>query len=66
MRDMCGMSSSFPHLILLENGPKAVEIEEETWWRVYWSKEEVEKAKMRPERKQSDSRSVRFLYSCSS
>ena len=36
----------FPHLILLENGPKAIEVEEETWWRPYWSKEEVLKAKI--------------------
>ena len=40
------MSSSFPHLILLENGPKAAEIEGETWWRAYWSAEEVQKAKI--------------------
>ena len=42
-----GASTSFPHLILLESGPKAIEVEEETWWRPYWSKEEVLKAKMR-------------------
>ena len=47
LQNMYGVSSSFPHLLLLENGPKAVEIEEETWWRVYWSIEEVQKAKSR-------------------
>ena len=46
MRDMCG-AGAFPHLILLENGPKAVEIETETWWRAYWTDAEVEKAKIR-------------------
>ena len=28
MRDVCGMSTLFAHLILLENGPKAVEVDE--------------------------------------
>ena len=31
MRDICGTSTSFSHLVLLENGPKAAKIEEETW-----------------------------------
>ena len=29
--DICSTSLSFPYFVLLENGPKAVEIEEETW-----------------------------------
>ena len=49
MMDVYG-NSSFPHLILLENGPKAVDVEEETWWRPYWSDSEVKKAKFRQEK----------------
>ena len=45
IRNIYSASSLFPHLILLENGPKAVEIEEETWWKAYWTAEEVQKAK---------------------
>ena len=45
MRDMYS-TGSFPHLILLENGPKVAEIETETWWRAYWTDAKVEKAKM--------------------
>ena len=45
--DICGASSSFPHLVLLENGPKATKIEDEAWWRPYWADAEVEKAKFR-------------------
>ena len=41
--------NSFPHLLLLENGPKAPKIEEETWWEAYWGKEEVETARKRQE-----------------
>ena len=37
--------NSFPHLLLLDHGPKASKIEEETWWEAYWSKEEVEIAR---------------------
>ena len=33
MMDVYGASSSFPHLILLENGLKATKVEDETWWR---------------------------------
>ena len=47
MRDICGTSTSFSHLILLENGPKAAQIEEETWWRAYLSDAEVKKASIR-------------------
>ena len=50
IRDMYGMSELFPHLILLENGPKAAEIEAETWWRAYWTEEKVQKAKKRQEK----------------
>ena len=49
MMDVYG-SSSFPHLILLENGPKAAKIEDETWWRPYWTDSEVKKAKFRQEK----------------
>ena len=45
LQNMYGVSSSFPHLVLLENGPKAGKVEEETWWRAYWTVEEVQKAK---------------------
>ena len=47
MRDIFGTSTSFSHLILLENGPKAAKIEEETWWRAYWTDAEVKKAAIR-------------------
>ena len=47
MRDICGTSTSFSHLILLENGPKAAQIEEETWWRAYLTDAEVKKASIR-------------------
>ena len=30
LQNMYGVSSSFPHLLLLESGPKAVKVEEET------------------------------------
>ena len=50
MIDMCGMLSLFPHLVLLENSPKATKIEDETWWRPYWTNAEVEKAKFRQEK----------------
>ena len=50
MMNMFSVSNSFPHLLLLQNGPKEPKIEEETWWTAYWSKEEVEKAKKRQER----------------
>ena len=58
MRDIFGTSTSFSHLVLLENGPKAAKIEEETWWRAYWTDAESEKSGNSPKRKQSDSRSV--------
>ena len=58
LQNMYGVSSSFPHLLLLENGPKAVEIEEETWWRVYWSIEEFQKAKSRQDGSNRMGRSV--------
>ena len=48
--DVYGTSSSFPHLVLLENGPKPTKIEEETWWRPYWTAAEVEKAKLHQEK----------------
>ena len=35
MMDVCGASLSFLYLVLLENGPKATKVEEETWWRPY-------------------------------
>ena len=50
MIDVCSTSTLSPHLVLLENGPKAAKIEEETWWRVYWTDAEVEKAKIHQER----------------
>ena len=50
MIDVYGMSSSFPHLVLLENGPKPTKIEEETWWRPYWTAAEIEKAKLHQEK----------------
>ena len=43
IRSIYSASSSFPYLVLFENGPKAVEVEEETWWKAYWTTEEVEK-----------------------
>ena len=60
LQNMYGVSSSFPHLLLLENGPKAVKVEEETWWRAYWSIEEVQKAKNR----QDGSNRVVDPYDC--
>ena len=51
MMDVCGTSTSFPYLILLENGPKAAKIEDETWWRPYWTDAEVEKAKISSRKK---------------
>ena len=57
---MYGVSSSFPHLVLLENGPKGVEVEEETWWRAYWTVEEVQKAKIQ----QDGSNRVVDPYDC--
>ena len=50
MIDVCGMLSLFPHLVLLENSPKATKIEDETWWRPYWTNAEVEKAKLHQEK----------------
>ena len=50
MMDICGTSISFLHLVLLENKPKAAKVEEETWWRVYWTDAEVEKAKIHQQR----------------
>ena len=49
MMDVCG-TSSFPHLILVENRPKAAKIEDETWWRPYWTDAKVEKANFRQEK----------------
>ena len=60
LRNMYGVASSFPHLILLENGPKAVAVEEETWWTAYWTIEEVQKAKTH----QDGSNRVVDLYDC--
>ena len=56
--DVCGTSSSFPHLILLENGPKAAKIEDETWWGPYWTDAEVKKSQISSREERSDSRSV--------
>ena len=47
MMDVCGTSTSFPHLVLLENRPKAAKNEDETWWRPYWTDAKVETAKFR-------------------
>ena len=47
IRDIFGTSTSFSHFVLLENEPKAAKIEEETWWRAYWTDAKVEKAAIR-------------------
>ena len=57
---MYGASLLFPYLVLLENGPKAVEVEEETWWKAYWTTEEVQKAK----KHQNKSNRVVDPYDC--
>ena len=44
---MYGTSIVVSASVLLENGPKAAKIEEETWWRAYWTDAEVKKAKIR-------------------
>ena len=58
IKDMYGVSESFSHLILLENGSKTVEIEAETWWRAYWTEEEVQRAK----KQQDGSNQIVDLY----
>ena len=50
MMDVYGVSSLFLYLVLLENGPKATKVEDETWWRPYWADAEVEKAKLHQEK----------------